>query len=302
MREKIPYSHAMLSRLKAEVIAAEILNKGVSFDEMTISLLGSFRKSYRSDVGEFNVYLNDNTNKSEFDIFINRDSIYDRLPEGLFHQSRGNTNTSSISEIIGEHRRYKEEERQARRFFQPFEQEIFKFATLIEQREQELAFDMLDGDLRNELSNFWNITKELPKSMATLLLRIMPWVYSIKGNLDLTCQALGVMLGKRVSAIQTYLSQEQKGGTISSLSQASLGVDTLTGLSVMDTSINWIFTIHDLSKKEVALYPENNVYGKFLKQFEEIFIPLSVDAIFDYAIKEKDENESENVLGFSLIL
>jgi|GEM_PF-556903 len=304
MPKKVQYHHEILNQLKAEVFCAELLSKGFSFDDIAINHLGSFRKSYRNDVGEVTVLTDEyEENKNiKFKVDIHRDSIYDRLPEGLFHQTRGGSNTSATKDMVGEYRRYRNEEKQARKFFHPFDQEIFRYSTLVEQMEQELSIGMLDGDIRNELSNFWNIGKNLPQSAVSVLLRIMPWAHQIKGNLEMTSKALESMLGKKVTAVQTYQSIQQKVGDTLSLGEGLLGVDTLNGTFFADTSINWVFTIHDVSKKEMLQYPPSEPYGKFLQQFEEIFIPLSVDVSYNYGINHNTDNDAEPVLGYSLVL
>ena len=55
-----------------------------------------------------------------------------------------------------------------------------------------------------------------------------------------------------------------------------------------------------MQKKEVEDYRPGGNYDKLLKHFEEIFIPLQIDIIFDWDIADAGNFETEAILGLSL--
>ena len=302
MQQKKQYRSTAHTYLKAEAFCAEMMANGLSFNEIRLICNSNFKKSYRSEIDSVRFDFNEEINLDELELVINRDGIYDRLPEGLFHQSKGNSKTSTTAQMTEEHRRFKEEEKLARKFFQPIEQELFRYSTMVEQEELNLAFGILNGDLKNELSNFWDIPTGLPDGPVKKLVQIMPWAKMIKGQIAQTAKALELILDKNVSYEQfkTYnhlVPEHLKGNSL-----FELGIDTVLGNCFWEPSLTWKFNIENLTKKEIAAYRPNGPYGKLLKHFEEILIPLQIDIIFEYAVMQAQDFETEDFLGFSLTL
>jgi hypothetical protein len=300
--QKKEYTSTEHAYLKAEAFCAEMIANGLSFNEIRLIYNSNFKKSYRNEIDSVRFDFNEETNKDELELVINRDGIYDRLPEGLFHQSKGNSKTSSTAQMTEEHRRFKEEEKLARKFFQPLEQELFRYSTMVEQEEINLAFGILNGDLKNELSDFWDIPEGLPSDPVKKLVQIMPWIKKIKGEIEQTAKALELILNKPVrydqmDSFDHKLPAQAKGNCL-----FELGIDTVLGNCFWEQSITWIFYIENISKKEIAAYRPNGAYGKLLKHFEEILIPLQIDIIFDYTVLPAEDLQTEDILGFGLTL
>jgi hypothetical protein len=286
--------------LTAETYCNEVVSGGLPFEQLFVNYLGGFKRSYRNDIEKAEYKYSDLLKQFVIQVDINRDGIYDRLPEGLFHQSKGNSRTLTTREMVEEYRRYREEERNARKFFQPIEQELFRFATDLRKEELDLSFAMLNGRLKDELNKFWNIPADLPKECTATLVKIMPWIYRIKGNLESTSKALALILGKPVKAQETETDQMYVGeNDLVPLGQCLLGVDSVTGSSFSEPSLCWKFKIGELTEKEIELYPSNRKYGKLLSYFEEVFIPLTIDVAFEYEFVENNEENLDSVLGYS---
>ena len=98
----------------SEAVCAELLQK-VSFDNIKTSQAGSFKKSFSNDIEKFE--LEEYRDSAEFKITLNRDGIYDLLPEGLFHQTLGGKKIRTVLEAVTENKRFKDEEKNARKFF-----------------------------------------------------------------------------------------------------------------------------------------------------------------------------------------
>lgn len=286
--------------LKAEVFCAAMLQQGISFNDIRLFCNSNFKRSFRNEIDEVKIEFNESTFKDELLITINKDGIYDRLPEGLFHQSKGNSKTNSTGQMAEEHRRFKEEEKAARNFFQPIEQEIFRYATFVEQEEVNLAFGILNGDIKTELLNFWGIPPGLPKEPVKRLMQLMPWVKTIKGNAKQTAGALEYVLEKPV----TLTVKENNHHSVSTTGNKdyffTLGIDAVTGCCFSEPSGCWQFGIGNIQKKEAENYRPAGDMGKLLKQFEEIFIPLQIDIIFDWDIADTGNFETDAILGISL--
>lgn len=303
MLQNKEYTSNVHTFLRAEAFCAAIAANGIGFNEIRLLCNSNFKKSFRNEIDDVSIEFNEATFKNELVLTVNKDGFYDKLPEGLFHQSRGNSKTSNTGQMADEHRRFKEEEKLARKFFQPIEQEIFRYSILVEQEEVNLAFDIINGELKSELLNFWNITPGLPTEPVKRLVQIMPWAKKIKGNATQTAKALEYVLAKLVTVsirqnLHQYLPDEDKNDTTT----FQLGIDTVLGNHFWEPSANWLFTVGEVEKNDAFNYLPYNGYGKLLKQFEEIFIPLQIDIIFDLGIVDTENVESEDILGLSLII
>jgi hypothetical protein len=302
MQNKKEYNSTAHTYLKAEAFFAEMIANGLSFNETRVVYNSNFKKSYRNEIDSVRIVKNKETNTSEMELVLNRDGIYDRLPEGMFHQSKGNSKTATTAQMSEEYRRFKEEEKMARKFFQPIEQELFRYATLVEQEELNLAFGVLNGDIKNELASFWNIPDGLPAEPVNRLVQIMPWVKMIKGEIVQTAKALELILDKPVRFEALEIFDHQINKDLNCAFFEELGIDTVLGGNFCEPTLGWKFVIENISNNEIADYRSGSSYGKLLKHFEEILIPLQIDIIFDFSVIATDTAEREIFLGYGLVI
>jgi hypothetical protein len=287
--------------LRAEALCAALLERGYSFDDLVIKRLGTFKRSYRNDIEAVTVKTDDGDGQLE--LSVNRDGIYDRLPEGLFHQPKGHGAAAPVSEMVKEYRRYREEERDARKFFQPLEQEIFRYSISVEEEERRLLWGLQSGVMSSSFATFWNLREGLPGEGVSVLLRIMPWAHLIKGDMELTATALELMLERPITVVQQIVNDQVTEGSVFQLGAGELGIDTVTGNHFNDAGAVWTFTIGDMKGSEISAFINDAPYERFLKQFVDIFMPLEIDAVFEYALDTAVQAESgEEVLGYSFVL
>jgi hypothetical protein len=286
--------------LRAEALCAALIDHGLSFDRIDLQLLGAFRKSYRNDIDTLKL---PSDAYDEVLLTLNRDGLYDKLPEGLFHQTRGGSNTSSLKAMVGEYKQFREEEKNARRFFQPLETEFFRYATMTEEEERKLVFGILNGRLNREFYSFWNIDENLPPEPASVLVLIMPWIRQIKGNMELTAKSLSMILHKKVNAtleIRTETTSKNAGFQLDE--SAVLGIDTIAGQQLDEPYVVWKFTIEDLSTAEINAFVPEQAYSKLMERFDELFIPLDVTLELIYKPKAGHVEKEEAVLGLGFYL
>lgn len=303
MKKKKQYGSSAHHFLKAEAFCAEVISNGVVFDKIRLKSDSNFKKSFRDDIEKVVFTQNAETHEYDIDLTVNRDGIYDRLPEGLFHQTRGNSKTQTVTQMTEEYRRFREEEKLARRFFQPLEQEFFRYSTLVEMEERNLAFDLLNGNLKNELLVFWGVPKDLPENIVRKLVQLMPWVGFIKGSPELSCGALSLLLSKEVQFSRSEFSRQKASGSATSLGIGQLGIDTTAGEEFWEPGEYWTFTIDGVRKDEIEFYRPEGPFGKLLQHFEEIFIPLPIDIRFEFeVVPAAADVETDDVLGYSLVI
>ena len=156
---------------KAEAVCASLVESGFDYNDIITNYLGTFKRIFSTDIAYFEV---EEEVEKKVKLFINRDSIYDVLPEGLFHQSRGINAVNSVSEAVAEHKRYKEEERETRKFFAPIEQVIFQFSLFAELEECNIRSTIYQGQFSHAFCEFWNIDITLPTEYIKTM-RVQEW-------------------------------------------------------------------------------------------------------------------------------
>lgn len=301
------YNHHVLPLLNAEVFCAAIMENGVDFDMLDIFYEGGFRQNYRSDIEQVK-HENDGDPDATIKINLNRNGIYDNLPEGLFHQSKGSSRTSGTRDMIAEHRQYKEEEKQARRFFKPLQQELFRAGVAQEQEERRLLFAALVGDVPASFFTFWHIDKSLPARQAAMLIRVLPFAKKIKGNKALTAKALALVLNKTVTVQETVLQQQHTGRQqhfFECGNDTLLGVNTICGQSVQEPSLCWHFTVHELAADEPESFVAHNPMGKLVQRFTDLLIPLMTDVQYTYELINQETTltrQQNYIMGYGFTI
>src|SRR5664279_4835889 len=114
-------ANSLESDFKAEVIAAEMVENNIPADRIMILMLGGLQRTFRRDVDSVTEEIFDYDHKEYFLVKTHKEGMYDMLPEGLFHHAESNKSSKTEKEIIASIKQRRVEERNARRFFLPFE-------------------------------------------------------------------------------------------------------------------------------------------------------------------------------------
>lgn len=288
--------------LQLEILCTELIRRGVAFDKIRLDKQSNFKKSYHGDIESISEIISERSFREELQVTTNRNGIYDRLPEGLFHQPLGHSKVSSAASMKEEHRRYRNEEKEARKFFQPYDQEFFRYHLLVEQAEQAMSISLLRGNVNETWMHFWDLPDQLPMEASDAFVRILPWCFLISGDLDLTANALQFILGKSVSVNVYWQSEHYSDIAPFKLGNALLSDNTVLGKKYSMPTLHWHFTIHDLSVAERRAYPKEQPMGKLLKRFSDIFLPIHICTTFELTPDASQPDQQEEVLGFGFVL
>ncbi|MGC4232916.1 MAG: hypothetical protein QM594_08045 [Niabella sp.] len=283
------------SSFLAEAVFASLEDAGHQRNHIKITNKGGFKKGYSNDVEA--MVIETRNHKTSFELLLNRDGIYDKLPEGLFHQTKGNSRVNSVQDAVEEHKQFKEEEKYARSFFAPLEQALFHYKADAESAERATLYDIQNGKLNEAFYRFWNISPDLPQALANRMLQLMPYSGMIKGDLSATATALAYVLNREVSIA---LSEVNESGSLDApvLSRQTLGVDTVTGNKPNMMTTSWICTIAGIPGNELYKYAESNEIRAVIDRFTELFIPVDIDISFDFVpLNGPVAGTYENILG-----
>jgi hypothetical protein len=266
--------------IKAEAVIADLLENGLESEDFVVIPNGTFKRRYSHDIAFTNkIKLNNGLELAG--IHINRDGIYDTLPEGFFHQ---NTEHSGESKNISkESKRLKEEEKAARNFFLPFENEIFSQRIDLELEERKILNRFSENLSDDFSSEFWRLDQSLDPKYLSRMVKFLHISHKIAGNTKLTEKCLEVILDEHVTATivkncapvkVNHKNVGEKQNQV--LGSALLGVDFVCGNKFMSSGYTMQFNIGPLQNSSVTDYLKNGSISNFLKCFYGYFVPAEL--------------------------
>jgi len=295
--------------IRVEAVLAELIENGWDLADLVVIPESSFKRKFSSDIAYVAGKKLDN-GEELLGFYINRDGIYDSLPEGLFHDQSSEPRITG-SEMAIDSKRQKAEEKAIRKFFLPFENELFLQRIFLEKEERNILYRFSESLFNEIYPEFWNLDTTLPKKLVTRLALILHLTHQIVGNLTLTAKCLEVILDEDVSINQVHHKQEKTGtdGPVArqnpGLGSCSLGEDFISGDYEPDSDPVLEFEIGPLAHSSAEDYLENGSYHRFLECFYRYFVPLEMDVVTTIRISEVqqefvlDEQGAKTMLGFN---
>jgi hypothetical protein len=278
--------------IKAEAIVADIIENGVSTDDIVTIPDGLFKRRFNPDISKAEVKKLDNDQKV-LEIHITRDGIYDALPTGLFHEQP----TESVvrgKDMAGESKKQRLIEKVARKFFLPFENEIFLKHIDLELEERKILSRWSENLFDDIFSGFWKLDGSLPQKFLSRLIILLPLAHKITGNLEMTARTLEIIIEEKVkvSLIQSDQLNEEKGqanvddpGTLGS---SYLGTDFVCDHKKDTTQAILEFEIGPLEQSTVEDYLEDGQVFRFLDCFFGYFIPVEMDQTIKVTVNQEE--------------
>ena len=289
--------HSLVKRLegmhediRAEVIVSDLLAGKLRPQDLTIRFNGQQKRAKSQDIANVEV-VHKRHSSSQLTITLNRDSIYDTLPEGIFHQPSSKNQTGLVSSMVDEYRRQKEEEEEARTFFAPFENELFFQKSLTESEEFDQLFKIQQSRLEKTVLEKLGIDPELPRSFTSRLLRMLPYSSTIAGDTYRTEQIFSLLLKNNITIKTDYFSSHKTSEHQSELGETTLGADTVAGNQVVPDHFLMQLIVGPISKQEFLLYKNNGWKKNALQTIINFFIPIEWEVALQFKI-HKNEAES----------
>lgn len=270
--------------LKAEAVVCDLLLAGPHNDDFVAVHSGGFRRRYSKDIAGTQKLSLEN-GQEIMAVNLNRDGLYDALPEGFFHQDAGK-NLAETRRISRESIRLKAEEKAARRFFFPFENELFNQGIRLEAEERRILESCSQNLFDGFPPEFWNIDPDLDRELVSAMLRYLHVAYRIAGDAGLTGKCLENILGEKTVAEFTEMriivgaqNDPQKAFEGCMPGKVRLGVDMVCGDTFSTLSRAMVITIGPLCHTTVSEYLENGRITRFLKCFCSFFIPAGLHVV-----------------------
>lgn len=272
----------------AELVASQLIaNHVITETDVYFHCLGVFKRFFSKDVEKIIERNNENGIK-EIDVFVHREGIYDLLPEGFFHNP-SQKYFKDRRETIQELRRHKKEERSARQFFMPLEQEFFRHLVNKELFEQNFFYA---PETIGEFIDFFELDHlDLNMYQQASLFFIVPHIPKIAGNLGLTETCFEIILQEQVRfKIEPVPKSIEPEHFIPILSTSILGYNAMCSNVCQDNNPEIRIEIGPLRNSDSLMNYLNGAQQDIIKRLIDLFIQADLNTKVDILMKEENQS------------
>lgn len=297
---------------KAEVIAAELVENGFPAEQVIIVRSGPLKRPYSKDADTIAQEVLDYDHKEYSMVKTPKEGLYDMLPEGLFHLPTSHKSAKTEKEIIDSIKKRREEERNARRFFLPFEAAINHLSVQMVLYENVLDKRSQYDELIKIFSPHWRIFEYLDSRQANIFIHILPIIHDIRDEHTIIESIFELIFLLPVHiTVRRQLSLQPDKAIISVLAERRLGVDFTTGNDTYDDGDDEILiTIGSMDKAQFQQFMPGGTGSKILGLLCDYLLPVDMDITTEYELYEADKttrladerNELKSILGVDTYL
>lgn len=286
----ITFFSSLDNDFKAEVIAAELAEQGTPEARILILLLGAMKRPFRKDVEAIDEELSEYSDKEYTIIKTPKEGIYDMLPEGLFHHPSSHKSANTDKENIKAIKQRKEEERNARKFFLPFEATINYLRMQMALYENRLDKRTHYDELVNIFSGYWEIFQYLDARQADLFLHLIPILHDLRDNHPVIETIMEMMFGLPVQiSFRSQLPLHPAEPILSKMGESILGVDLTTGNTVYDEGVDEIvINIGPMASEVFQQFMPEGPKHTILELLCDYLLPVHLDVITEFELNERE--------------
>jgi len=293
--------------ISAEVIVAELIEHGLDISKIDIQTQGIFERFYKKDVANVDFTFDDNGELTHIYLKVNREGIYDSLPEVLFHQPAERVAYKSKDGMLKDSVRLDKEEMATRLFFKPIESAIYKQRVMLELKERETIRNFSS----KEIIKFWDLPIFLSKKQVATLLFLLPITTKIVGKTNLVTGCLEAILEEKVNIRTNYdfkpKEEEKDTSNIALLGETSLGVDTITNGVFNDGIPTVTLEVGPVLPNKITSFMPEGTRDVLVNWLIEYFFPAEWEVDVEILIDEETYRpcilgEQQLGLGYSFVI
>lgn len=276
-----------------EVIAASLIEQGVHPDQIEIVRDGIARRGISKDIASVAPRYSVEELMNYIQINVNREGLYDMLPEGLFHKPTFKRSykdiETDVEKAVDEIKIHREQEFFARKFFHLFE--LMADQTLIDAYLYETKYDkkMKHKEYIRLFVQYWPVLNLLEQKQAIFFLHIIPIIHTIRKDHESIAEALSFILELPVKISYIKMPAKQSESRFESrLGHNRLGVDFVLGNSFDDGVFDLKITLGPLSANRMRDFLETAKGTVILDELCKLFFPSNLFVTKDYIIDPED--------------
>ncbi|QXP52967.1 hypothetical protein [Cellulophaga sp. HaHa_2_1] len=265
--------------IKAETFAAGIKE----FSDVSYSYSDYFKRRYSPDVSGIR---EDDVYKENIVVHLSRRGFYNIFPERFFHKTVGST--GFVNDMVNAYKNRKVEQEKAQKFFNPLEEEFFLHRVEVEREEDRIFESLGNSELVYFLSDLWEINSNIPHVMAGKILKAIPFMHKIAGNLTLIQQVLETIIEENLTITKTYTTIPNTHEHNDTL---QLGVNLATATTGASYLPKYTFTINNIKNPEkIHDYLPKGQISLVMQYFLDHTMPFESDFEIDFTLPQKKQN------------
>lgn len=272
--ERLPFD------LRAEVVIASMLEKGLDRDILLVSSRGLFSRKFSRDIERISVVDIEPAHKYAL-VEINREGIYEAIPQAITHSARRHSGPGRKTgeEMASEVRERRKEENAAKKFFLPFENEFHQLRVDLEIEERNILKGFLSSSRYTALLNrFWQLPAILTAGQKATFLYLIPILYKSVGNFPLTKLCYEAILGTKVEISErTGIGLKSVDACEMQEGKLTLGVNFVCGTSYHSDKPLVNIAIGPLTAAQFQEYLPGGKGLEIVAFLNDYYLPFDVD-------------------------
>ena len=298
------YRHLTSFDLRAELLFD--MQKKKKNDDLDIIMhpKGVFFRKFSKDTMNVNTDVNDS---DILNIEVSRDGFYDILPESITHNYRNRDQRNDASQ---EFKIRKKEEKEARHFYNPLENELFRFRHQIEKYESDFFSKLSTNGVADIIRIILGVEDTIPD---ILTVKMFYALMKQKGNsgqsIDDISMVLEKILGEKVSFTSRNIKLENTNDVEEGSGEMIMGITTTLQSNQEIFLKKYNFNIGPSKNPDnLPNYFDEQVLQSFLNTFFNLFLPFQVQYSFEIQLNSEEEQfEMDNTiyksrLGISTVI
>ncbi len=264
---------------KAEVIAGLWVEQGFSVDKLLIVRQGAGKRGVSKDIAELYHGRYKNT-ETDLVLHTNRKSIYDHLPEGLFHKSSYANGERSKESVLADMNRHRADEFFIRDFFRLFETETDINRILTQTKEFQYDKKNNHSQYINIYERFWPILKQMDLAKAVLFMKMIPLVSKIRLSKTEVAKTLSLILDVPVQITPVKKNRAlKKPLKLPLLGSAHLGRNLITLGDSSKASKSLQISVGPIAPENIESFMAGNHGYNVLELMLDNLLPANADRV-----------------------
>lgn len=290
---------------RVELLFEALLRHGMQEADIIIKPNGLFYRKFSKDLMSITTDVNDS---DILHLAVSRDGIYDVIPQSITHNYKGR---ELREDPVQDFKSRKKEEKNARHFFNPLENEFFRFRHEIEKFESHFFAKLSTSGVADIIKEILGIEKEMPDHLVVkLFYALMKQKSNPANSMDELCNTLYEIVGEHISYTASNIVLEQNFDVEGEQDDMVMGVTTTLASSEKIFLKKYHFKVGPLTKpSNLPLYFTGEELENFMNTFFNLFIPFHSQFSFEISLNPEDEMFSmddeivfKSRLGISTVL
>ncbi|GGI27609.1 type VI secretion system baseplate subunit TssG [Pedobacter mendelii] len=233
MEKRKLINNELFTDYKAIAYAADLIERKITeADQIEIIPIGAEKRAFAKDIESTTTYYSERRRQNRILINTNREGLYDILPEGLFHKPPRGSSGMNEEGMIKDIRERREEEKQARLFFSPFDVELNHVRIMTELYENRLDKKTTYTEFNQIFEMGWDEFSLLNKEQSIIWMHLLPEIQQKRRDIVFVSKVLTALFNLPITVVDNAAALKPlpiANELQMQLGKSALGIDTIIG-------------------------------------------------------------------------